>query len=94
MLMNMKRIEDIEKLTLEDLERLSDDESVAVPGSLGESIENRILASEILRHDSPRPSMRLWKRIVPVFAADHCECPFHLGIGLFRGVERVDRSYG
>ena len=69
MLMNMKRIEDIEKLTLEDLERLSDDESVAVPGSLGESIENRILASEILRHDSPRPPMRLWKRIVPVFAA-------------------------
>lgn len=53
----MKRIEDIEKLTLEDLERLSDDESVAVPGSLGKGIENRILASEILRHDSPRPSI-------------------------------------
>ena len=35
----MKRIEDIEKLTLEDLERLSDDESVAVPGSLGKGID-------------------------------------------------------
>lgn len=80
----MKRIEDIEKLTLEDLERLSDDESVAVPESLGKGIENRILASEILRHDSPRPSMRLWKRIVPVFAAAAVIAVVAIGLGLHR----------
>ncbi len=50
----MKRIEDIEKLTLEELERMADDESVAVPERLGENIENRILASEILRRESAR----------------------------------------
>lgn len=49
----MKRTEDIEKLTLEDLERMADDESVAVPEHLGEKIENRILASEILRKELP-----------------------------------------
>lgn len=80
----MKRIEDIEKLTLEDLERLSDDESVAVPESLGKGIENRILASEILRHDSPRPSVRLWKRIVPVFAAAAVIAVVAIGLGLHR----------
>lgn len=96
----MKRIEDIEKLTLEDLERLSDDESVAVPRSLGESIENRILASEILRHDSQlraasgnygapnlgnsRPPMRLWKRIVPVFAAAAVIAVVAIGLGIHR----------
>lgn len=89
---DMKMTEDIEKLTLADLERIADDESIAVPEHLGERIENRILASEILRSDSPemandepraasgnygatasgnsrRPSVRIWKRIVPVFVA-------------------------
>ncbi len=50
----MKRTEDIEKLTIEELERMADDESVAVPERLGENIENRILASEILRNESAR----------------------------------------
>ena len=50
----MKSTEDIEKLTLEDLERMADDESVAVPERLGENIENRILASEVLRTESAR----------------------------------------
>ena len=50
----MKSTEDIEKLTLEDLERMADDESVAVPERLGENIENRILASEVLRRETAR----------------------------------------
>lgn len=51
---DMKITEDIEKLTLADLEHIADDESVAVPERLGERIENRILASEILRMETAR----------------------------------------
>lgn len=50
--MNIKNTEDIERLTLADLERMADDESVAVPERLGENIENRILASEVLRMET------------------------------------------
>jgi len=102
---DMKMTEYIEKLTLADLERIADDESVAVPERLGERIENRILASEILRSDSPemandepraasgnygapdsgnsRPSVRLWKRIVPVVAAA-AVIAVAVGLGLHR----------
>lgn len=105
MLMNMKRIEDIEKLTLEDLEHLAEDESIVVPERLGEKIEDHILASEILRrssletaNDEPRaasgnygapdsgnsrPSVRLWKRIVPVVAAA-AVIAVAVGLGLHR----------
>lgn len=46
----MKTIEDIEKLTPEDLERMADDETVAVPENLEQGIENRILAFEMARN--------------------------------------------
>ena len=45
----MKTVEDIERLTPEELERMADDKSVAVPESLGRDIENRILAFEMIR---------------------------------------------
>ncbi len=45
----MKTVEDIEKLTPEDLEKMAGDESIAVPENLGRDIENRILAFEMTR---------------------------------------------
>ena len=51
----MKNIEDIEKLTEEQLLQMADDESVAVPDSLGESLMALVGAAELTK---PEPRRR------------------------------------
>ncbi len=72
----MKTIEDIEKLTPEDLERMADDETVAVPENLEQGIENRILAFEMARNveaeeAGDRTQKNVWRRwaFIPAAAA-------------------------
>lgn len=50
----MKTVEDIERLTPEELEKMADDESIAVPENLERCIENRILAFEMTRRGNDR----------------------------------------
>ena len=56
----MKRLEDIERLSLEELERISEDGMVAVPDGLGERLENTLAAAGMLRKQKPSRS-GAWK---------------------------------
>ena len=56
----MKRLEDIERLSLEELERISEDGRVAVPDGLGERLENTLAAAGMLRKQKPSHS-GTWK---------------------------------
>lgn len=49
----MKSIQEIEKMSLEDLEKIASDDRIAVPDGLTERIEARMIA-ESLRTDSAR----------------------------------------
>lgn len=44
----MKSIDDIERMSLEELERIADDKSVKVPESLRENVESALMARAIL----------------------------------------------
>lgn len=44
----MKSIEDIERMSLDELERIADDKSVKVPESLRENVESALMARAIL----------------------------------------------
>lgn len=102
----MKRIEDAEKLTLEELERIADDRSVTVPEHLGEKIENRILAAEILRQEDldtdvrpfekskstlRRPAMTFRRSIVAISAVAAAIAAVAIGLNLHsRSITPVD----
>lgn len=66
----MRSIEDIEKMSLEELEALSDDSSVDLPEGFDERLEGMILAAEALKEDTAEPSRtnRRWF-FVPAAAA-------------------------
>ena len=70
----MKDINEIERLTPEDLERIASDESVRVPADLKASLEALAGASELL-DEAPAASsrrsrgLRAWYWAVPVVAA-------------------------
>lgn len=51
----MKSIKEIEKMSLEDLERIASDESIEVPDGFAEKIEARVIAED-LRTESGTPS--------------------------------------
>ena len=64
----MKRLEDIERLSLEELERISEDGMVAVPDGLGERLENTLAAAGMLRKQKPSRS-GAWKfSLIPAVA--------------------------
>ena len=64
----MKRLEDIERLSLEELERISEDGRVAVPDGLGERLENNLAAAGMLRKQKPSRS-GTWKfSLIPAVA--------------------------
>ena len=48
----MKRIEDIEKMGLEDLEKAAMEEKVPVPEGLAERIQERLAAAEFVKEDA------------------------------------------
>ena len=48
----MKRIEDIEKLTLQELEAISDDTSIKVPEDLFKSLSELLGAAELVRRQT------------------------------------------
>ena len=66
----MKNIEDIEKMSLEELEALSDESSVEIPEGFDERLKGMILAAEALKEDAAEPSRtnRRWF-FAPVAAA-------------------------
>lgn len=51
----MKSIKEIEKMSLEDLERIASDESIEVPDGFAEKIEAQVIAED-LRTESGTPS--------------------------------------
>lgn len=54
----MKRIEDIERLSTEELERISSDRSVAAPESLHRKIENALTAAQMVKNTRRKASWR------------------------------------
>lgn len=67
----MKNIEDIEKLTEEQLLQMADDESVAVPEGLGESLRALVGAAQLTKPESVRrrPAFIPWAAAAAVAAA-------------------------
>ena len=61
----MKTTADIEKLSLEELERMADDTSVEVPESLERKVTDAVIAAEVLEE---RPSMKKVLMLVPAAA--------------------------
>ena len=64
----MKRLEDIERLSLEELERISEDGMVAVPDGLGERLENTLAAAGMLRKQKPSRSGAWEFSLIPAVA--------------------------
>ena len=62
----MKTPADIEKLTMEELERMADDTSVEVPESLERKVTDAVLAADAL---GERPSVKKVLMLVPAAAA-------------------------
>lgn len=67
----MKRIEDIEKMGLEDLEKAALEEKVPVPEGLAERIQERLAAAEIVKEDAgPQRTQKLqWAKYSGIAAA-------------------------
>ena len=64
----MKRLEDIERLSLEELERISENGSITAPEELGERLENCLTAAEMLQIEHPSRS-RAWRfSLIPAMA--------------------------
>ncbi|MBR5385473.1 MAG: hypothetical protein IK143_06390 [Bacteroidales bacterium] len=63
----MKRIEDIEKMDLDALERAALEENISVPEGLSERIENAIIAEEVL--NVPDRRKKVLRILFPVAAA-------------------------
>lgn len=66
----MKSIEDIEKMSLEELEALSEDSSVEIPEGFDERLEDMIVAAGTIKEDAEKPARtsRRWF-FVPAAAA-------------------------
>ncbi len=94
----MKTIEDIERLTPEELEKMAGDESVEIPASLLQGIENRILAFEMTRagkdesagrgdpgqkNAGNRPGSRRWGRFAFIPAAAAAVAAVIIGLNFF-----------
>lgn len=60
----MKRIEDIEKMGLEELEAAAMDGDVEVPQGLSGRIQERILAAQLAKETSGRPKITQGKNIL------------------------------
>lgn len=77
----MKRIEDIEKLTLQELEAISEDTSIKVPEDLSKSLAELVGASELSKPH--RPLLR-WAIAAAVAAA--------LGLGIYFSIPKSPRD--
>jgi len=63
----MKRIEDIEKMNLDALERAAMEENIPVPDGLSECIENAIIAEDVIYASDRRK--KVLRIVFPVAAA-------------------------
>lgn len=81
----MKRIEDIEKLTLQELEAISDDTSIKVPEDLSKSLSELLGAAELVEKPAKpqRPLLR-WAIAAAVAAA--------LGLGIYFSIPKSPRD--
>ncbi|HOE94525.1 MAG TPA: hypothetical protein PLU97_03905, partial [Candidatus Cryptobacteroides sp.] len=77
----MKRIEDIEKLTLQELEAISDDTSIKVPEDLSKSLAELLGAAELSK---PRRPLLRWAIAAAVAAA--------LGLGIYFSIPKSPRD--
>lgn len=81
----MKRIEDIEKLTLQELEAISDDTSIKVPEDLSKSLSELVGASELVeKPEKPRRPLLRWAIAAAVAAA--------LGLGIYFSIPKSPRD--
>ena len=103
----MKTVEDIERLTPEELENMAGDESIAVPESLERNIENRILAFEMTgrgrngsvgtEHAGERTSdrpVRGWRRFAFIPAAAAAVAAVIVGLSLHIGSRTASEACG
>jgi hypothetical protein len=77
----MKWIEDIEKLTLQELEAISDDTSIKVPEDLSKSLAELLGAAELSK---PRRPLLRWAIAAAVAAA--------LGLGIYFSIPKSPRD--
>ncbi|NLZ51335.1 MAG: hypothetical protein GX899_06520 [Rikenellaceae bacterium] len=81
----MKRIEDIEKLTLQELEAISDDTSIKVPEDLSKSLSELLGAAELMEEPvKPQRPLLRWAIAAAVAAA--------LGLGIYFSIPKSPRD--
>ncbi len=58
----MKSIEDINKISFDDLEHIADDSSVAAPSGLEKKVEDALLASMMIEQEQAQRKRTLWRK--------------------------------
>lgn len=58
----MKSIEDINKISFDDLELIADDSNVVAPSDLGKKVEDALLASMMIEQEQAQKKRTFWRK--------------------------------